>query len=352
MAQKEEKEKKGDVLTNLNSVELINKNIQKEYGDNAVIEATSIIDENTRIVPVSPKLDLILGGGIPDGTMITATGLSGCGKTTFALHYASKCQSKEYGDREVFYLDVEGRLKKVNLKGIPNLNLSKFHVIRSHKKKIFSGQEYLQIAENILRAMPGCVVIIDSYSAICHENELTGDVGMSTRGAGGYSIISQFCRQMCNVVPVMKSNVVGITHLMANVGNPHGGLAEKSGFSITYHADIRLKAKSFEPWRPGGDKTKPVGQVVKWVCQKSALGAPYGETEGYIRYGKGIDELYELFTLSIELGLIAVSKAGGWHTLTFHGDQKIQGAENVYELLTKDKAIREKLLGQIHNMMK
>lgn len=346
--EQDKSKKKKDILTNLEDIDLLTKSLIKDYGDNVVVPANSIVDSKSYIVPISPRLDLVLNGGIPDGTWITPTGPAGCGKTTLALHYAAKCQRPEYGSREVFYLDVEGRLKKINLLGIPGLDLKKFHAIRSHKKKILSGQEFLRIAENILRAISHAVVIIDSYSALCHESELVGDVGMSTRGAGGYTLLSQFCRQMCNIVPVMQSNVIGITHLMANVGSPYGGFVEKSGTSLTFHADIRLKAVRVKTWEVAG-KNRPIGQVVTWHCTKSALGGPGGEVESYIRYGKGIDELYELMQMAIDVGMIEVSARGGWHTFKFLQDKKLQGGDEAYQFISSNPEVKSKLIEGMKN---
>jgi recombination protein RecA len=341
--------KEKGLLTNVEDTNLINDNLRKTYGDNVVTPGDTIVDEDTRIVPLSPRLDLITHG-VPDGTWMTVTGVSGCGKTTLALHYAAKAQRPEYGNREVYYIDIEGRLKKINLKGIPGLNMKKFHAVRSHKKRILSGQEYLKAAEDVLKGVSNVVVIIDSYSALCHENELMGDVGMSTRGSGGYTLLSQFCRQMCNVVPVMKSNVIGITHLMANVGSPYGGLMEKSGTSLTYHADIRIKAKKFVPWAVGsGEKTKRVGQIVTWLCEKSAMGGPGGEVDGYIRYGKGIDELYELILVAVDSGLIEEAGAG-WHTITYTGE-KFHGGEKLYQMLLENELARNELLNRLKAMI-
>lgn len=332
-----------------NNTDAVHKSIQSAYGDYVVIPGEAVLDESVRIVPVSPRLDLALNGGIPDGTWITSTGKAGCGKTTLALHYAAKCQRPEYGDREVYYLDIEGRLKKINLQGIPSLRMDKFHAIRSHKKKILSGQDFLKIGEDILRGVENCVLIIDSYSALCHESELVGEVGMSTRGAGGYTLLSQFCRQMCNVVPVMKSNVIGITHLMANVTSPYGGFTEKSGTSITYHADIKLKAKKFDFLEDS--RKRIIGQKVTWFCEKSALGGPGGEVEGYIRYGKGIDELYELLMMAKDIGLITETTRGGWHSLDFSAGEKIQGAEVVYQTIAGDLQLKGLLEQKLKEML-
>ena len=42
------------------------KDIVKEYGD-VVHDPASIIDQELRTISVSPKLDIALGGGVPEG---------------------------------------------------------------------------------------------------------------------------------------------------------------------------------------------------------------------------------------------------------------------------------------------
>jgi RecA/RadA recombinase len=325
------KEKKEEVV--LDPKVKVKKNIDDKYGTGIIINANDFLDEPQQIISISPKLDIITGGGIPEGSWLTLSGKRKCGKTSLALHIASKCQLPEYGNRDVYYLDIEGRLKHMNLEGIAKLNMEKFYPIRSRKGKILSGQDFLQIGEDILKTRDRIVLIIDSYSQICHETELLGGVGTSTRGAGGYQLLAQFCRQMSNVVPVMDSIVIGITHLMANPSGYGAALQEKGGNAIEYQGDVKLKAKTVEYWRVGGEKGPIIGQKVTWICEWAALCGPGGEIESYIRYGKGIDELYELIDVASDIGIIE-SKAAGWYTLDFLADKpKIQGQDNLYDAL-------------------
>jgi RecA/RadA recombinase len=159
---------------------------------------------------------------------VVLTGQPKCGKTTTSLDFAANAQKPEYGSgsykdgRMVYYLNIEGRLKKRDLEGIPGLNLEKFDVIGSQTGKILRAEEYLQIAERIINQEPGCVVIIDSYSALCTEAEITSDMDKMQR-ADGAKLLAKFCRKVANVIPVNKNIVIGITHLM---GNPTGYGAE------------------------------------------------------------------------------------------------------------------------------
>jgi recombination protein RecA len=330
----------------------ISDHILEQYGiDDIYVAGEHVANERKIIIPISPKINLITSGGMPAGTWMTLTGKPKCGKTTLALHIAAKAQRPEYGEREVFYLDIERRLKQMNLRGTPGLNLAKFHVIRSTKQKILSAQDFLAIAEHILRTIPRCLIIVDSYSALCHAAEQEADIGTPVLGMGTYTLLAQFCRQMSAVVPVMDSNIIGITHIMANIG-AFGHAAktmEKGGNAIIYQGDIKLRAKMFTAWKAGAsENAKQIGQIVSWICDFSALGAPGQEIESYIRYGKGVDELYELIGCAVDFGIITKPPKGSWYTVDFLPDKpKIQGVDKMYELFNQNKDAYNELVKRV-----
>ena len=250
--------------------------------------------------------------------------------------------------REVYYLNIEGRLKKRDLQGIPGLNTEKFHVIGSQQGKILHAEEYLQIGEKIINEVPGSIVIIDSYSALCTEAEITSDMNKMQR-ADGAKLLAKFCRKVANVIPVNKNVVIGITHLMGNPTGYGAEFKEKSGQAVAYQTDIKLRAKTFKPWTIGSDTT-PVGQEVEWQVVCSALGAPGAVMTSYIRYGKGIDKHTEIVQLASDIGI--VHKAGAWFTLTHLEDKpKFQGAEKLRQYLVDNPEIYEGLVDTVKSTM-
>ena len=58
----------------------------KEYGD-VIHDASYITDNKLDIISVSPKLDIALGGGVPEGSMFVMTGPEKIGKTVTALTF-------------------------------------------------------------------------------------------------------------------------------------------------------------------------------------------------------------------------------------------------------------------------
>lgn len=288
--------------------EQILKLVKKDYGDGIAVSADQFLVKKPRIIPLSPAANVALGGGIPEGSWVTLYGKEKIGKTSTALYFASKCQQPRYGSKHIYYLNIEGRIKEMNLMGIKGLKSDpeNMTIISSSEDKILSAQDYLTIAEKILMTHKECVLIIDSYSMLCHEKEITEGIGTSTRG-GGAMLLSQFCRQMANVVPVKRSIVIGISQQMANTSGYGAAIQEKGGNAIRYQVDVKLRCKSTEPWLNGD---KRIGQKITWVTECTALGAPPGqEFESCFRYNHGLDEVAEVIQLGVDFGIIGQSGA-------------------------------------------
>jgi recombination protein RecA len=331
----------------------LKEDVVKNFGDNIMLTGNAIVDKKNIVIPVSPSLDIILNGGIPEGSFVVLTGQPKCGKTTTSLDFAATAQKPQYQGalkepREVYYLNIEGRLKKRDLEGIPGLNLDRFHVIGSQQGKILHAEEYLQIAEKIINEIPGSVLIIDSYSALCTEAEITSEMDKMQR-ADGAKLLAKFCRKVANVIPVNKNIVIGITHLMGNPTGYGAEFKEKSGQAIAYQTDIKLRAKSFKPWLLSADSTQ-IGQEIEWQVICSALGPPGGNITSYIRYGQGVDKYMEAICLASDIGLI--HKGGAWYTLTGVADKpKFQGTEKVRQYLLENEKAYNELVSSIKTTM-
>jgi len=331
----------------------LKEDVVKNFGDDIMLTGNAIVDKKNIVIPVSPSLDIILNGGIPEGSFVVLTGQPKCGKTTTSLDFAATAQKPQYQGilkepREVYYLNIEGRLKKRDLEGIPGLNLDRFHVIGSQQGKILHAEEYLQIAEKIINEIPGSVLIIDSYSALCTEAEITSEMDKMQR-ADGAKLLAKFCRKVANVIPVNKNIVIGITHLMGNPTGYGAEFKEKSGQAIAYQTDIKLRAKSFKPWLLSADSTQ-IGQEIEWQVICSALGPPGGNITSYIRYGQGVDKYMEAICLASDIGLI--HKGGAWYTLIGVADKpKFQGTEKVRQYLLENEKAYNELVSSIKTTM-
>ena len=307
----------------------MSKDIIKEYG-NVLHDPASITERPLEVLSVGPKLDIALGGGVPEGSLFIMTGPEKVGKTVTALTFCANAQ-KHY-ERKVYYANIEGRLKKRDLQGITDLSLDaeKMQIIGSTEGNILSAEKYLSIIDNIVHPQPGSLAIVDSFSALSSESELTGDLS-DMQVMSVQKVLAKFCRRISNVLPINRVTVVGITHLMANLQRFGRGKTkvEKSGSALKYQVDVKLHASHSTALMQGDTQ---IGQTVHWQITTSAIGPPGQKVESHIRYGKGIWKEMEMADLMIDFGLI--SKAGAW--LKLPNGEKIQGKVNLAKYLEEN----------------
>lgn len=337
MAKKEKKEASPlDDFT-----ERFGKQVKADYGEGVFISGQAAIDQPQMVIPISPTLDIITSGGLREGSWFGITGNPKTTKTNLALCLAATCQRPEHGSRRVYYAKVEGRLSVAHFKGIAGLDFGRLNIIQSRKGRILTAQDYLRLCEQILREVPGAVLIMDSISSLCDEREMVGGVGTETRGAGA-KVLSQWLNTMSNVVPVNDSIVIGITHMMCNTSGLGPHYIEKATRRWHYQCDYQLRTVGKEAWVAG---EKQIGFKIDWLCNASPLGPPGGKVTSYVRFGTGIDCLFEALEFGVACKL--VQQNGAWYSLDFlasdaHKDlgvkaiPKAQGGEAVYKLLKQN----------------
>jgi hypothetical protein len=304
-------------------------------------------------IPWSPSFDLILSGGIEEGSFVGVAGLPKYGKTFSILSFCVNAQKPEYGSRPIYYGKVEGRLSTEHLRGIRGLNLKQphFNIIQSTEERILSAQDFLKIFEMILRTVPGAVLIIDSISTLCDEREQTNGVGTETRG-GGAKLFSQFTRLVNQIVPVKRSIVFGVSHLISNTSGTGASQVEKSAVAWKHQKDYDLKVVSRAPWKD--NKEKQIGLEMKWECKTSKNGNPGLTTNSYLRFGLGLDHLWELIIIATAVSII--KKSGAWLQLPFATAEKgkptqFQGTDKLYQALLRREDWQAEIRNRITKMV-
>jgi len=318
----------------------LKKDLEKRYGVNFITTGQHLIENPPDIISFSPAFDIGLGGGIPKGSFVILSSLFKYGKTTSALSFAK--QAKKAG-MDIYYGNVEHRLKPRDIAGMSDFDPSEINIIQSSETKILHAEDHLQIYEDILHNEKNCVLIIDSASQLCSEEEYNAKMGERQRAPGAV-LLSQFTKKIGSVLPIHNNIVICIVHLIANTGGGHALLVESGGNKIKYQADVHLRAKTMEYLNFGTND--PYGQKVVWEAQTTAIKAPKGKINSYIRYGIGVDHILELIDLGLQLGLI--SQAGSWYTFE---DEKCQGQEKLYVILNEKPDLRQELKRKIYEMV-
>lgn len=343
--------------------DVISNSIVSKYGD-VVRSGKEVLDSinDLQVISVSPALDIALGGGLREGSVVVMTGDPKSGKTTTSLHFAAKCQAK---GKRVIYIDTEGRMSEQNFTGITGLDADKILVIQSTSDRILSAEDFLNIVEYYINNDPGCLIITDSLSNMVPACELEGEVRTGVRNALP-RLLSMFFKRISGTLMKNKVLLLCVTHNIANTGGSPYAPSKMAdcGNMLQYQAGTNMVITHRGKWQVPKDSGPHVGQIANWVIKTSnAGGRPNSTAESWIRYGTGIDEVQEIVQIACEFRLIKT--AGAWYTIQCAVDEpenpvvskilqdnnvgdkpedierffKFQGSNNVLEFLNTNKEI-------------
>jgi recombination protein RecA len=291
----------------------VSNSIISKYGD-VVRSGTEVLEaiNSLKVIGVSPALDIALGGGLREGSVVVMTGDPKSGKTTTALHFASKCQAL---GKRVIYVNTEGRLSRQNFDGIKGLQSDNILIVESTDDKILSAEDFLNIIEYYINNDPGCLIIADSLSNMVPSCELEGEVRTGVRNALP-RLLSMFFKRISGTLMKNKIILTCITHNIANTGGSPYSPSKMAdcGNMLQYQAGTNMVITHRGRWQVPKDTGPHVGQIANWTIKTSCAGGlPNSTAESWIRYGVGIDETQEVVQIACEFRLIKT--AGAWYTI-------------------------------------
>ena len=311
---------------------------KKDYGE-IICTGLDVLEtrRNHKIIHVTPNLDTALGGGVKEGVSMIVSGAEGCGKTTLALHLASKFQNDPdfvqpdgTKGRPVLYINSEARLSEKNFSGIRGLDPERMHVLQKGKGgKIVSAEVFLNASINIMGSPDffGGLMIVDSVSTLIPQSEI--DEGCKAGRNSLPRILANWTKKACQIIPENNITLVLVTHVISDTSGKGGPmLIPDSGRKVRFAADIILIAKSVSKWAKNDSDPEHIGQVTNWQIKKSALASKFKKCETWLRYGIGMDEVKEAVDIAIDLDI--VEKSGNWfYPLGKEGDDvpKLNGEE-------------------------
>lgn len=301
------------------SEDAVSNSIVNKYGD-IVRSGTEVLENinSLEVIGVSPALDIALGGGIREGSVVVMTGDPKSGKTTTAQHFAAKCQQK---GKRVIYINTEGRLSGHNFDGIKGLDPNNILVVESTNERVLTAEDFLNIIEYYINNDSGCLIIADSLSNMVPACELEGEVRTGVRNALP-RLLSMFFKRISGTLMKNKVILICITHNIANTGgSPYAPQKMADcGNMLQYQAGTNMVITHRGKWQVPKDTGPHVGQIANWVIKTSnAGGRPNSTAESWIRYGTGIDEVQEIIQIACEFRLIKT--AGAWYTISCAVDE-------------------------------
>ena len=314
-----------------NRFEEIRESIQKTYGAGTALKASEVKNKKKFLVPVGPALDIGLCGGVPSGSWVLISGPEKAGKSCIALQIAKNAE-RLFGCNTLF-LNIESRFKRQSTTSIEGLNLDKILVIETTADKLMYGEDFLAIAEDVIKTTYNTVIIFDSLSRM--YTKAGGDKEVSgTKRPTAPKLISDFCSRMGGLIAARNHIVICIAQTYANISGFGAPTSISVPSAVKYQADIIMSIKKANAWTAKIDgEEQQVGNIIDWNIVQNAIGQPpYGLTQSYLRFGYGVGRAEELFNLGIECGFI--DKKGAW--FEFANGEKFQGEANAVIYLNEN----------------
>lgn len=301
------------------ALEIAMAQIEKNFGKGAVMKLGETTKLNVDSIPTGAlSLDIALGiGGVPRGRVVEIFGPESSGKTTVSLHMIAEAQK---AGGVAAFIDAEhaldpGYAKRLGV-DIDNLIISQPD----------TGEQALEIAEQLIRSGAIDVVVIDSVAALVPKAEIDGEMGDTHIGLQA-RLMSQALRKLSGVLSKSKTVAIFINQLREKVGVMFGSPeTTPGGRALKFYASVRLDVRKKEVIKINGIA---VGNRTKVKVVKNKIAPPFREAEFDLIYGEGISN--EGCILDIASNLDIVKKAGAW--FSYNGAKIGQGREAAKEFL-------------------
>lgn len=305
--------------------------IKKKYGETVLMR---VGDEKSRaeVDVVSTgclSLDAALGvGGIPRGRIVEIFGPEASGKTTLALHLIAEAQ-RVGGNAALVDLEYAFPLEYARTLGV---NVDELWVSQPD-----SGEQALDIVEQLVRSNAMDLVVIDSVAALVPRAELEGEMGDAHVGLQA-RLMSQALRKLTGVISRTKSIVVFINQIRMKIGVMFGNPeTTPGGNALKFYASVRLDIRRIATIKEGENA---VGNRVRVKVVKNKVAPPFRQAEFDIVYGEGISSLGDALDLGAARKI--VEKSGTWYS---YADERLgQGRVNAVKFLKEHPELSSKLV--------
>ncbi|MGC9530521.1 MAG: recombinase RecA [Candidatus Bipolaricaulaceae bacterium] len=311
------------------------KQIKKAYGEGAIMWlGDEKVATGVQVIPTGAlSLDVALGvGGVPRGRMVEIFGPEASGKTTLALHIIAEAQ--RLGGTAAF-VDAEHALDPTYTRAI-GVDLD--HLLLSQPN---SGEQALEITEQLVRSGAMDVIVIDSVAALVPEAELQGQMGDAQVGLQA-RLMSQAMRKLAAAIAQSRTIAVFVNQIRSTIqAGPWGpGTTTSGGRALKFYTSVRMQIWSEGKIEEGGER---VGTRAHVRVVKNKVAPPFREARFDVIYGKGIARTRDLIHTGEEYGLI--SRSGSWYS---YGEDRLgQGVTQAAQALEQDGELAERLAQEI-----
>lgn len=299
--------------------------ISKRFGEGSIMRLGEATHLQVESIPTGAiALDLALGvGGVPRGRITEIYGPESSGKTTVCQHIVAEAQKR---GGVCAFIDMEHALDPFYAArcgvDIDNLYISQPD----------TGEQALEIAEELIRSSALDAVVIDSVAALVPRAEIDGEMGDSHMGLQA-RLMSQALRKLAGAIKASNTSVLFTNQLRIKIGVMFGNPETTTGGNaLKFYASVRLDIRRIQTIKVDGEA---VGNRVRVRVTKNKVAPPFREAEFDIMYSEGISKAGGLLDVGTNLEII--TKRGAFYSL---GDTRLgQGREKAKIFLNKNPDI-------------
>ena len=303
--------------------------IEKDFGKGAIMKLGDKATVNVDAIPTgSLALDIALGiGGVPRGRIIEIYGPESSGKTTLAQHIVAECQKR---GGIAAYVDAEHALDPEYAR---NLGVNVDELLISQPD---TGEQALDITEELVRSGAVDVVVVDSVAALVPKAEIEGSMEDQQMGLQA-RLMSKALRKLTGIIGKTSTTVIFINQLRMKIGVMYGNPETTTGGNaLKYYASVRLEIRRTEGLKGDGED---IGNHVRVRVLKNKVAPPFRTAEFDIIFGKGICKIGNILDVATNLNII--NKAGSW--FSFKDEKLGQGRDKAKEYLTEHPEVLEEV---------
>ncbi len=312
--------------------------IEKNFGKGSIMK---LGDENIQEVEVIPTgsigLNAALGvGGYPKGRIIEIFGPESSGKTTLAIHAIAEAQKR--GGIAAF-IDAEHAFDRFYAAKL-GVDIDNLWISQPD-----SGEQALEIAEQLIRSSAIDIIVIDSVAALTPKAELEGDMGENKVGLQA-RLMSQALRKLTSTSSKTNTTGIFINQLREKIGVMFGNPETTTGGNaLKFYASVRLDIR---PGQPIKDGEEVIGKQTRVKVVKNKVAPPFRRAEFDIMFGEGISRTGEIVDLGTDMSII--KKSGSWYS---YNDTKLgQGRDAAKQCIAVNPELAEELEGLIFQKLK